>query len=454
MGFLFTLIYVSLALSSPADLIPSFAEYRVEVLIVIAALLFSAPSLLRSRFFEIPQVYLLAGLFAAVFLSQAVTSHWIGGGVIALGRFLPGAIVFYLILLNCRTVGHLEMLAFVLAVVAGVIVMEGAQAYLAKDIDSQFVFVQGETGAEIMRIRGLGFLHDPNDLSQFLVMVIPLVWTMWRQARALRNILFVIAPTIFFIWGIYLTHSRGAILALVVILLLAFKDRIGIIPAILGATIALSSFMAMDFAGGRAISVQAGSDRLALWSEGLQLFKQSPLFGVGYLSFANQGRLGHTAHNSFVVCLAELGILGYSLWMGLVVFTFSGLNSLIASLKAHQQIGPNVSDGELSNEGPMLQISAESREAAEKRGADVDKWAKALRISLAGFLAAAWFLSRAYVLTIYLVLGMAVALLSFTSVEEELVARQPVRQLVSLTAKFGFAAIAVVYVWVRVRSVL
>jgi hypothetical protein len=85
--------------------------------------------------------------------------------------------------------------------------------------------------------------------------------------------------------------------------------------------------------------------------------------------------------------------------------------------------------------------------------ADVDKWARAIRISLAGFLAAAWFLSRAYVLPLYLILGMAVALLCLASEEEEPIARKPMWRLFSLTARLGFAAIALVYVSLRVRSV-
>ena len=54
-------------------------------------------------------------------------------------------------------------------------------------------------------------------------------------------------------------------------------------------------------------------------------------------NFANQNG-GHTAHNSFVLCLAELGIVGYMLWMGLLVSTnaSSRMNSCIAVLGPRQ----------------------------------------------------------------------------------------------------------------------
>jgi hypothetical protein len=451
MGFLLTLIYISLALLSPADLIPSLSQYRVQLVVAIVALLFSALGFLGDRFFRIPQVYLLAGLFAAVILSQAVGGHWIGGGPIALERFLPSAIVFYLILLNCRTLGRLKLIAFVLAAIGIFFVAQGARAYVANDLGSDFLYVSpGDSSATIIRMRGLGILHDPNDLAQFLVMIIPFFWMLWQEGRKIRNSVFVITPTLFLVFGIYLTHSRGAVLALLVMLLLALKDRVGFVASIGAVALALSAFVAMNFSGGRAISMQAGEDRMAFWGTGLELFKSSPLFGIGYGNFADQN-LGHTAHNSFVLCLAELGIVGYSLWMGLLVFTVSGLNSVIASIRPPSTRAQPES-GRADN-GSATEQNVDSHGPAEEDGVEVDRWARTLRISLAGFLAAAWFLSRAYALTLYLVLGMAVVLLWQTSEEEEPVSRQPLWRLFALTAKLEFAVIAVVYVWLRARSV-
>jgi O-antigen ligase len=446
MGFLLTLIYISLALLSPADLIPSLSEYRVQLVLAIVALLFSMPGFLGGHFFRTPQVYLLAGLFGAVILSQSVGGHWIGGGPIALERFLPNAIVFFLILLNCRTLERLKVLAFVLTAIAAFYVVQGATAYFAHDVGSAFLYSNpSDSGTGIIRMRGLGILHDPNDLAQFLVMIIPFFWMLRQDGRTLRNILFVVAPTVFLIFGIYLTHSRGAIVALLVMFLLGLKDRVGLVASTAVVALALPAFLAMNFSGGRAISMEAGQDRMEFWGTGLQLFKSSPMFGIGYGNFVDQN-FGHTAHNSFVLCLAELGIIGYSLWMGLLVFTVSGLNSIIASIRPRR----------LSEEGSATVGKVENRgtDEDEENGMEVGRWARTLRISLAGFLAAAWFLSRAYALTLYLVLGMAGALLSLTSEEEKSITRQPLSRLFGLTAMAEVAAIAFLYVWLRARSVL
>lgn len=440
MGFVLTLLYISLALLSPMDLFPSLAEYRVELLVAIVALIFSAPGLLDSRFFRIPQIYLLAGLFAAVVLSVAIGNNWMGGGWIALQNFLPAAIVFYLVVLNCQSVGRLKILVTLLVVIAGVYVFQGARAYLAGDISSPLLqVIPVSDGSVNFRMQGLGFLRDPNEFAQLLVMVLPLLWLRWRQGFHLQNVLFVVFPTAFFVWGVYLTHSRGAVVGLVVVSMLALKDRMRLGPAILGGALAFSILLALDFSGGREISFQAGSDRLALWGDGLHLFMRSPLFGIGFQSFAEQNS-GHTAHNTFVVCLAELGIVGYAFWMGLLTFTLSGLNSLITSLKPGP---PDLTHSSVGDENRTQDSNSDD--------ADFEKWAKALRISLAGFLAAAFFLSRAFVLPLYLILGMAVALLCVASEQRDSVAPQPAWRTLFLTVKLGFAAIAVVYVSLQVR---
>lgn len=469
MAFLLSLLYIALALLSPADMFPSVATYRIELVVILLTLLFTAPSLLDFRFFQIPQVYLLAGLCVAIFLSVAIGENWVGGGFTALQIFLPAGIVFYLVVLNCQSIRKLEFLSWMLIIVAIYYILAGASAYLSEDRAS-FEYKSGcaeqdiarkkgapgvpaatlqecsplvkvfpvDNGVVILRMRGLGFLHDPNDLAQFLVMLLPFIWLRWRDGFRLRNAALVIVPTAFFIWGIYLTHSRGAILALVVILILALKDRISLPTAVIAGGLTFAALLALDFAGGRDISIQAGAGRLALWGDGLQLFKESPLFGVGFEGFAQQA-IGHTAHNSFIVCLAELGLFGYLFWVALFAFTISGLNSLIKWCE----------QGRLRT----VKTPAQHLEDDDDSGrAEISKWAKAMRLSIAGFLAGAWFLSRAHVPTLYLALGMAVAVLLIAKRGEDSIPRKPIWHLFGQTATWGFAALLLVYLSLRIRS--
>ncbi len=451
MGFLVTVIYVLLALLSPANLFPSLAQYRVELLLAVIAMLFCLPSLFDYRVWKIPQIYLLGGMFVAVFLSQVIGNHWIGGGFVAIAQFLPGAIVFHLVVLHCRTLQRMRVLVIALAGVAVFLIWQGARAYFANDVTSPFVFLQGEPGAQILRIEGLGFLHDPNEFAQFLVMTIPLLFGFWKAGRSIRNSLLILLPSAFFVWGMYLTHSRGAMVALIAVVLLTSKDRFGWFPALTAAALVCVLLLTLNFSGGREISVEAGADRLSLWSDGLQMFKQSPLFGVGYLGFADQPGVKQTAHNSFLVCAAELGLFGYCLWLGLTVFSIAGLNSFINWWKANDHTYDGPHPPEVTGTTAPGQMVLDAISPVEVDLADASRWAKAIRASLAGFLTAACFLSRAYVLTIYLILGMAVALLLLATREEEPICGRATWQLVRLTGECGIAALAFVYIWARIR---
>jgi len=470
MAYVLTLVYIALALLSPKDLMPSLADYRVELIVVALALLASAPRLLDPKFFRIPQNYLLIGLFTAVFLSVAIGIPWLGGGFVALQKFLTTSIVFFLVVLNCRSIRQLRTIVFVVAVVAAFYVVKGARAYYAGQHDinsvctpyydehtppSRLVRIQGVLescdplldvipigdGTFLLRMRGLGVLKDPNDLAQFLVMLVPLLWIRWQAETHLANLFFVVAPTALLVWGMYLTHSRGGMVALAAILMLAIKNRVNLVTTVLAGALAFGAMMALNFSGNREISLQAGSNRFMLWGDGLALFKSAPAFGVGYENFANANR-GQTAHNSFIVCLAELGLFGYAFWIALLVFTISGLNFLIAPLTPG------------GNRAPPANGDDQSPVALDPEEAELKKWAQGVRLSLAGFLVAAFFLSRAYAITLYLALGMAVVVLLLASKEEEPLSEPPLWRQLGLSAGFGLAAIVLVYATLRVANAL
>jgi putative inorganic carbon (hco3(-)) transporter len=274
------------------------------------------------------------------------------------------------------------------------------------------------------------------------VMLIPLIWVWWRPRQYIRNVFFILAPSALLIWGIYLTHSRGGLLALVVIVMLALKDRVNWALTLLAGVLAMGAALALDFTGGREISLEAGADRLSIWSDGLELFKSSPVFGVGFHQF--QTYIGHTAHNSFLICAAELGVIAYFLWLGLITFTVVDLNSLIAWIRKGKR--DNFTSSRELQAGSQENTSVQS----ESRNEDYDRWARALRLSLVGFLAAAWFLSRAYIITLYVLLGMAVTLVWMARNEGQEVDRKTVFRLSAVTVGLGIAIIGAIYVFVRV----
>jgi hypothetical protein len=153
----------------------------------------------------------------------------------------------------------------------------------------------------------------------------------------------------------------------------------------------------LQFTGGRAISAESGSDRTVLWGEGLQLLKTHPIFGVGDGNMPDYTDSNHTAHNSVVVCAAELGLFGLYFWS---LFLFSTVRDALAIASPAK-----VREGEpiVAEEGLFPQATGKI-ETVDK--AEVNRLGRLLFLSLTGFLVAGWFLSRAIVMTLFLLGGM------------------------------------------------
>ena len=85
--------------------------------------------------------------------------------------------------------------------------------------------------------------------------------------------------------------------------------------------------------------------------------------------------LPQTAHNSFILAGAELGLVGLFLWVGLIYISFQGLSKV-------QEAVPSLRN-----------------------------YAYGLQASLVGFCAAAYFLSRTYVILPYLLFALSGSLM-------------------------------------------
>jgi O-antigen ligase len=452
MGFFLTIIYILLAYLSPVFWFPELAHYHIELWLGLLALITSIPSIPVSRIGRYPQGLLIVGLLASAFLSM-IANHWMGGGVLALEAFLPHVAVFYLVVMNCRTARRLKALITVLAIFAVGVIGGGIHA-MSTGQSGAFVLLQAnEAGDRITRIHGLGFLNDPNDLAQFLVTVSALLGIFGGARCKLANVFLVALPALFMLYGIYLTHSRGAIVALGVVLWFSFRDRLGATKSALLAGTFFAVFLALGFTGGRSITANAGSDRMAAWGVGLGFFKSSPVLGIGFNRFADSYEI--TAHNSFVQCLAELGIVGYLFWMGMLVVTFSNLNSALSvpAKAAPAELGLDVSsrwnEATKLGQSPDLGPSPPPLERVNMR-----RGALVVRTALTGFLSAAWFLSRAYTMTLFLLVGMAVAICSVED-RPDFAIRKPVgHRLAFMTVGWVVGSVAIIYVILRSRIVL
>jgi O-antigen ligase len=445
MGFALTIIYIVVTIISPEQFGKEWASYHAVTYLAGITALASLPSMATYSYWKTSvQTYLLIGFIIAVALSQVVHG-WLGG-VIESGRmFLPSAAVFFFIVVNVTTIRRLKII--VLAAVGSClfVAVEALCGYYAGYHGEMFVLLtnisspQDDVVGQLMRIRGAGFLSDPNDLAQILLIALPLAFIAWRRGRVVSNFFVVLVPAVLLLWATYLTHSRGGLIALAAVALMAARKKLGTTASTALAAVFIFAMLALDFTGGRGISAADGTDRLEAWANGLEMFKSAPLFGIGFNGFTDLYEI--TAHNSFVLCLAELGLLGTTLWMALLVTTTMGLNHTIGVRKRQASrlfgllrlfeassihnagalaMNPSPSEGIVAlkyayaYEGLRAMESAEATKFETKiefvRPPIVPQqllvW---MRLALVSFMTTAWFLSRSYTITMYLVLGLATA---------------------------------------------
>jgi len=121
------------------------------------------------------------------------------------------------------------------------------------------------------------------------------------------------------------------------------------------------------------------------------------VFGVGAGNYSDYNPL--TAHNSFMLVLAETGFVGFFLWMAFVGYCFWMMYTVLRR------------DDEAF-------VAAEGEAFGSDEGVDeslLQEWrldrgiAFTLFLSLCGFFACAFFLSRSYVVTLYLLAALVIA---------------------------------------------
>ncbi len=382
MGFPFTILYIGLALISVGETLPFLAPFRVMILLSLAGGLASLPAVLTNQaMMRIPQFSLMLAFIGMLAFSR-LAQGWVGGVPDAILSFLPIAMSFFFLIFNVSTAKQLRIILITINLMAIVMVALALGQYFG--VQDDLVMQQRLTNQEtwevtiLPRIRFRGFLSDPNDFAQFLLTLLPFFFLFYKKKNFFQNLFLCYAPSIFILVGIFYTRSRGALMGIATLVLLFMKEKIGAAAGAAVSGVLVFTLLVVGFAGGRALSVGGGMDRLDIWSDGLGMFWMSPIWGVGYGGFTEYSKL--TAHNSYVLAMAELGIIGLFIWMSMIVASF-------LQLRWVRKTALNI---------PQLD--------------DYARLAKLTQFSFYAFLVTAFFLSRTYTVTIYILFGISMVL--------------------------------------------
>lgn len=333
--------------------------------------------------------------WAALSLIWAESSR---GAAEAFYRFALNAILFLIVYTAITTPRQATRViaAFVIGATAAV-----AFAYATG--------VEPGTYGEAARLSGES--QDSNELASTLVAALVLAGGLaltTKDSPLLR--LAAVGCAGIALAGIFLTVSRAGMIALGVALLASivfagrWRGRVAALAATLGAaTVLYFAFLAPPEARERIVVAEGGTGRVDIWKVGWRMVEAEPLHGVGAGNFQvvsihyllEPGALKRddfivetpkVAHNVYLGLLAELGVVGLALFLGLVI-------SLIAcSLSAAQLFR--------DNENLQMEVMA-----------------RAQLVAVFGLLAALFFSSDEFKKQLWLLLSLGPALLAIAQAE-------------------------------------
>jgi putative inorganic carbon (HCO3(-)) transporter len=204
--------------------------------------------------------------------------------------------------------------------------------------------------------RSQGAVGDPNFFAATQLVVLPLVLVLAAEARRRWVQLGLYAVALVNIGSVLTSLSRGGFIGLAVLLVLlvvtpfhlVFRSRrnkaIALIVLAMGVTVLSIQFSStlvkrVDTLFGTTSAAAGGSGREQLWKAGWASVHERPWLGLGYGAFsATSDELllstpgvdlsrytlkttGQPAHNTYLGSLAELGFLGLTLYLGLLIST-------------------------------------------------------------------------------------------------------------------------------------
>ena len=269
-----------------------------------------------------PPVFYFVGFLVWCFLSSLTTYWSVEAASWYLSTFLPIAVTAFIVLNSASDALSVKMFrgSIVLAI-TGIIA-----------ISIYLTLTESVKLEEGNRLSSLGAWSNANDLAALIVLALPLGVMPWMmRSRSAFSFLVAGACAAVLLYGLWLSQSRGAIIALGLGIFASFvaQRKISVKTAPLLAVMAIVP-MALYFGIHREEADLQGSSsmRFAYAEAGIRMVIHHPVFGVGLGNYPwlferytdNFGEWGErTAHSSWVLALAETGFMGFFFFVALYI---------------------------------------------------------------------------------------------------------------------------------------
>lgn len=402
--YLWMLAFTALVFFRPQDLVPPLQLLHLAELTAIGGLAAMATRRLKAGLPVVkinPEVIGVMAL-GGVIVATIPFSIWPSGSFEVFSDiYVKVILIFALMIGTLRSPRRLRQVTWIMMI---------ASAYIASR--AVFDYARGVNLVEGGRVRGAvgGMFENPNDLALNLVTFLaPTLIIVFHERRAAPRVFASMLGVVMFA-AIICTKSRGGFLGLLamaaVVAVCTVRVKPGVI-AVAGLCCALAIPVLPQSFWGRMDSIMNGEEdptgsreaRLRLMTQGLQVFAENPITGVGAGQFKNYNdpsislEKWRVTHNVWLQVATELGVFG------LGIFAFLVYRAYAACLRTSRLLRPA---RKRKQPRPELALSDRDRQL-------VDLNAKGMLAAIVGWSVCSFFASVAFNWTFYYVLALAVA---------------------------------------------
>ncbi|HEY4104116.1 MAG TPA: O-antigen ligase family protein [Polyangiaceae bacterium] len=253
------------------------------------------------------------------------------------------------------------------------------------DYMCEHIGLLGTTSVGRGRVRYRGVLQDPNELALAGGAGLPLAFAFSQEKKGgfVRSFLGILTFVLVLLCAV-LTASRGGQIVCLVVLAAYFGKRAGFGGILIAGLLAAPLLIFGGRSGQEADS--STLERMGCWAEAIQMWREHPILGVGLGQFTEHHYM--TAHNSYLLALAELGFPGILLF-GTIIYLSAKIPFAV-----------------------LRHMSAPSSEYLRLGMPLANAWAMALLAAFAGLAVGIFFLSFTYHYVLWIYIGLSGALYS------------------------------------------
>lgn len=336
MANLLVFLYMIALLVRPQDWFGPFIGLPTGFVITLAMFVGGLINYLSDRpRYATPHNRLLPVYIAVIFVATLLNTDF-GNATDQAIAFVKRAVLFFSIvwLVNTR-----ERANFVIWSFLGILLFLSFQAVLQAQTGLSWGGQTVMPGYVEIRVRWHGDWDGPNSYALLFVLGVAMTMEFVFGPYGALTRLWAMGLSAMYFVAIFLTNSRGAVLALLGMTALYFKDRFSKPVAITLAAVAVLGILALGPSRMSEINTKESSahERSWAWEQGLTMLRQNPVFGVGRGEFHRRVDSGLLAHNNYVQNFAELGLTGFFIFMSLLWFTWRG-GYLMSRLPADKDV--------------------------------------------------------------------------------------------------------------------